>query len=200
MNIQNINFNKYFNKWLYDDNGYYATYKAIGKNGDFYTSVSTSSFFGGTIGKKIVGTIKEGNLPKNTTILEIGAHHGYLLADIIQFIYTLNPQLLETLNFAIVEKFDKMKIRFSLYRPFFKQYLYLDKVFNQTPGFGYLAFPENNSENLVMCVPYRASVEFSAIMSDVTPDIQINKNGQCFPLKTKKLTGERERERSAICA
>ena len=41
--------------------------------------------------------------------LEIGAHHGYLLADIIQFIYTLKPQLLETLNFAIVENFKSSR-------------------------------------------------------------------------------------------
>ena len=104
-----INFSTYFNNWLYGENGYYTKYNTIGKEGDFYTSVSTSSFFGGTIGKKIVDTINDGFLPSNCTILEIGAHHGYLLADIIQFIYTLNPKLLETLNFAIVERHDHLK-------------------------------------------------------------------------------------------
>ena len=102
-------FNEYFNDWLYGQNGYYANYKQIGKQGDFYTSVSTSSFFGGTIAKKIIKTIEDGFLPKNTTILEIGAHHGYLLADVIQFIYTLKPKLLETLNFAIVERFENLQ-------------------------------------------------------------------------------------------
>jgi len=102
-------FNEYFNQWLYDNDGYYATYKQIGKKGDFYTSVSTSSFFGGAIAKKIIKAIEEGFLPKNTTILEIGAHHGYLLADIIQFIYTLKPDLLSTLDFAIVERFEGLQ-------------------------------------------------------------------------------------------
>jgi SAM-dependent MidA family methyltransferase len=102
-------FSEYFNGWLYSEDGYYASYKTIGKEGDFYTSVSTSSFFGGTIGKKIVDCIKSGYLPKNTTIVEIGAHHGYLLADIIQFIYTLKPELLDTLNFAIVERFENLQ-------------------------------------------------------------------------------------------
>ena len=102
-------FSDYFQDWLYGQNGYYANYKAIGKDGDFYTSVSTSSFFGGTIGKRVVDLIKKGELPKDTTILEIGAHHGYLLADIIQFIYTLKPELLQTLNFAIVEKFENLR-------------------------------------------------------------------------------------------
>lgn len=109
MNTEKQKFSDYFDLWLYSENGYYSNYKQIGKEGDFYTSVSTSSFFGGSIGKRIVDSIKEGNLPKNTTIVEIGAHHGYLLADIIQFIYTLNPKLLDTLNFAIVERFDTLQ-------------------------------------------------------------------------------------------
>ena len=104
-----IKFNNYFNDWLYGQDAYYSNYKQIGKDGDFYTSVSTSSFFGGSIAKKIITSIEEGFLPNNTTILEIGAHHGYLLADIIQFIYTLKPKLLETLNFAIVERFSNLQ-------------------------------------------------------------------------------------------
>ena len=102
-------FSAYFNDWLYGKDGYYSNYKQIGKDGDFFTSVSTSSFFGGSIAKKIIASIEDGFLPSNTTILEIGAHHGYLLADIIQFIYTLKPQLLETLNFAIVERFPNLQ-------------------------------------------------------------------------------------------
>lgn len=108
-------FNEYFNDWLYGKEGYYSNYKEIGKDGDFYTSVSTSSFFGGTIAKKIVNSIKEGFLDKNTTILEIGAHHGYLLADVIQFIYTLKPELLSTLNFAIVERFENLQTQQKKY-------------------------------------------------------------------------------------
>ncbi len=104
-----IKFSTYFNDWLYGQDGYYSNYKQIGKDGDFFTSVSTSSFFGGSIAKKIISSIEDGFLPNNTTILEIGAHHGYLLADIIQFIYTLKPQLLQTLNFAIVERFKNLQ-------------------------------------------------------------------------------------------
>lgn len=109
LDFMNRKFSDYFNSWLYGNDGYYTKYKAIGKTGDFFTAVSTSIFFGGAIAKKIVDTISKNELPKNTTILEIGAHHGYLLADIIQFIYTLNPKLLETLNFAIVERFEHLQ-------------------------------------------------------------------------------------------
>ncbi len=92
-------------EWLYGEEGYYRKHKTIGKEGDFYTAVSSSMFFGGSIAKRIISTIKSGFLSPNTTIAEIGAHKGYLLADIVQFIYTLEPKLLDTLSFLIVEPF-----------------------------------------------------------------------------------------------
>jgi len=99
-------FSDYMYDWLYGEQGYYSTYKEIGKKGDFYTSVSASKFFGGCIAKHIISVIDEGFLPKETCICEIGAHKGYLLADIVQFIYTLRPKLLESLSFIIIERFD----------------------------------------------------------------------------------------------
>lgn len=106
-----ITFSQYFNDWLYSKNGYYSNYKPIGKDGDFYTSVSSSKFFGGTIGKRVVDIINNGFLSKNTTIIEIGAHHGYLLSDMVQFIFTLQPELIKTLQFAIVERYEHLRIK-----------------------------------------------------------------------------------------
>ena len=102
-------FSEYMTNWLYGEDGYYATYKNIGKSGDFYTAVSTSKFFGGTIGKHIVSLVDEGFLTQDATICEIGAHHGYFLADVIEFIYTLRPSLLSTLKFVIIERFDDLQ-------------------------------------------------------------------------------------------
>lgn len=113
-----MKFSDYMYDWLYGEQGYYSKYREIGKEGDFYTSVSTSKFFGGTIAKHIISVIDEGFLPKNTTICEIGAHKGYLLADIVQFIYTLRPELLDTLSFAIVERFDFLQ---EVQRNYFKE-------------------------------------------------------------------------------
>ncbi|MDP3587846.1 MAG: SAM-dependent methyltransferase [Sulfuricurvum sp.] len=97
------------NEWLYGENGYYGTYRPIGKKGDFYTAVSTSKFFGGTIAKHIVARIDDGFLAPDSLICEIGAHHGYLLADIIEFLYTLRPKLLGTLRFGIIERFNALQ-------------------------------------------------------------------------------------------
>ncbi len=102
-------FSQYMSDWLYGENGYYATYKAIGKGGDFYTAVSTSKFFGGSIAKHIISLVDEGFLEENAVICEIGAHHGYFLADVVEFIYTLRPKLLDTFEFVIIEKFDALQ-------------------------------------------------------------------------------------------
>ncbi len=104
-----MRFSDYMEQWLYGKEGYYATYRPIGKKGDFYTAVSTSKFFGGTIAKHIIKRIDEGFLRSDSLICEIGAHHGYLLADIIEFIHTLRPSLLQSLRFGINERFEHLR-------------------------------------------------------------------------------------------
>lgn len=104
-----MRFSEYMASWLYADDGYYATYTPIGKSGDFYTAVSTSKFFGGTIANHLIRVIDEGFLSEHCCVCEIGAHHGYLLADVVEFIHTLRPELLETLRFGIVERFAALR-------------------------------------------------------------------------------------------
>jgi len=110
-----MRFSDYMTAWLYADDGYYATYRPIGKTGDFYTAVSASKFFGGTIARRLIDVIDEGFLSPSAVVCEIGAHHGYLLADIVEFIYTLRPALLKTLSFAIVERFEHLQRQQSKY-------------------------------------------------------------------------------------
>ena len=106
------------NEWLYGDKGYYSEYHTIGKEGDFYTAVSSTKFFCGTVGNYIVRRIQEGHVTKDATICEIGAHHGYMMADIIEFIFTLAPELLQTLEFAVIERFEHLREKQAAY---FKQ-------------------------------------------------------------------------------
>ncbi|MCJ7766311.1 MAG: SAM-dependent methyltransferase, partial [Thiovulaceae bacterium] len=104
-----MTFSEYMSQWLYGPQGYYATYRDIGKEGDFYTAVSASKFFGGTIAKHIIALVDEGFLDRDATICEIGAHHGYFIADVIEFLYTLRPELLKSFSFVIVERFDALR-------------------------------------------------------------------------------------------
>jgi SAM-dependent MidA family methyltransferase len=92
------------NEWLYGEEGYYKNFKAIGKEGDFYTAVSTSPFFGASIANYLWEKIKTGKLPREILLLEIGAHQGHLLGDMIQWLYTCDASLIESMRFAIVER------------------------------------------------------------------------------------------------
>ncbi|MEO1954943.1 MAG: SAM-dependent methyltransferase, partial [Campylobacterales bacterium] len=61
------------------------------------------------IAKHIISLVDEGFLKKDGVVCEIGAHHGYFLADICEFIYTLRPNLLSSLKFVIIERFDNLQ-------------------------------------------------------------------------------------------
>ncbi|MDA7953451.1 MAG: DEAD/DEAH box helicase family protein [Nitrosopumilus sp.] len=82
------------------------------------------------------------------------------------------------------QKYDPKKIRVASYRPFFKQYLYFDVIFNirrsRMPQF----FPKENSKNLVICIPYKINGKFSVTITDIMADLELNHHGQCFPLYT----------------
>lgn len=75
------------------------------------------------------------------------------------------------------------KIVVGLYRPFFKQNLYYgDKMIHRRGQF-HEFFPTIDSANLVISLTgVGSSKEFSCIISDVMPDIQLQMNNQCFPL------------------
>ena len=87
--------------------------------------------------------------------------------------------------------FEKMRkhpyrpecLRIATYRPFVKMHYYFDRNFNdmiyQIPRL----FPTPQTKNLMICVPgIGAKKGFSALMVDCIPDVQLQYNGQCFPL------------------
>ena len=43
-------------------------------------------------------------------------------------------------------------------------------------------FPQNETKNLTICIPYKFTGEFSAIVTDITPDLHVIAANQCFPL------------------
>ena len=103
-----MKFSEYMQEWLYGEDGYYKTFKAIGKDGDFYTAVSTSAFFGASIANFIYNQMQNNVIKKDTVLIEIGAHQGYLMGDMIRWLYTKDETLLESMRFIIVERQDKV--------------------------------------------------------------------------------------------
>lgn len=104
MQRSQVKFSEYMDAWLYGEEGYYKNFKAIGKEGDFYTAVSTSRFFGASIANYFYTLLQEEKADRNGWLIEIGAHQGYLLCDMIQWLYTCDPTLVKTLKFGIVER------------------------------------------------------------------------------------------------
>ncbi len=101
-----MKFSNYMQEWLYGEDGYYKTFKAIGKGGDFYTAVSTSAFFGASIANYIYSKIETSKVSQNIALVEIGAHQGYLMGDMIRWLYTKDESLLNSMKFIIVERQD----------------------------------------------------------------------------------------------
>ena len=111
-----------------------------------------------------------------------------------------SPNLSARLQRSPKQEFNKNKIHVVLYRPFFKQCLYFDKIFNHMQALIPKFFPTPDSKNLVICVPDKGVGEdFSTLVTDKTPDLHIIAQNQCFPLKTKNNDLKaRERESQSV--
>lgn len=78
--------------------------------------------------------------------------------------------------------FNKSNIRISLYRPFFKQYLYFDSTYNQVQSKIPKFMPTANTDNLIIIIPSKFQGDFYAFVTNITPDFEVAHHGQCLPL------------------
>ncbi|MFU2078653.1 DEAD/DEAH box helicase, partial [Avibacterium endocarditidis] len=94
-----------------------------------------------------------------------------------------SSSLIPKLKNGIFSVFSTHKFRISLYRPFSKCHMYFDSIMihriSQIPQI----FPTTHSKNRIICVTGLGTTkDFSSIITNVIPDIQLQGNGQCFPL------------------
>ena len=95
---------------LYGENGYYNNPARVGKEGDFYTSVSVSRFFGAGIANYILKLLESRSLRLPLHIVEIGAHKGFLLKDIADFLRALGKDFLfSQLHFCTIEPLAQLQ-------------------------------------------------------------------------------------------
>ena len=91
--------------------------------------------------------------------------------------------LIRDLQKGIKYKIDNSRYTVGMYRPFFKQAFYHDRILNHRVYQMPRLFPTPNHRNLVICVSgIGASKDFSTLITDCIPDLQLQFNGQCFPL------------------
>ncbi len=81
-----------------------------------------------------------------------------------------------------VGKFIPERLRHAIYRPFCKQWLYFDAQWNARLNQLPRIFATPDTPNRAICVSgIGAGKEFSALMVDTVPDLEIVSKNQCFP-------------------
>jgi predicted helicase len=90
-------------------------------------------------------------------------------------------------------KFQAEEVGISLYRPFCKSWIYYNRQFNEY--FKEKLFPSPHHENLAISVTgIGVNKDFSCLIVNVLPDVQLLANAQCFPLYLyEPKTGRRNR-------
>ena len=84
-----------------------------------------------------------------------------------------------------IKSFSSDDIVSCIYRPYCKQYLFYNDIFNEETYKTDSIFPKEGLENLVICVDSRGSTNpFSALITQILPDYEMISKGQCFPLYT----------------
>ncbi|MBQ3152378.1 MAG: DEAD/DEAH box helicase [Bacteroidaceae bacterium] len=123
-------------------------------------------------------TIAYQNEIKNNSQLEV---EDFITTDPTKISWTRS--LRNAVKKNLIYSYQHEKIRIGAYRPYQKQHLYFASELNEAIGLSPKLFPTPNHKNLVICVTgIGASKDFSTIITDCVPDLQLQFNGQCFPL------------------
>ena len=109
-----------------------------------------------------------------------------LVADDVTHRYSSNikwdRELKNNLSRKRKTEFEENYIRKAAYRPFIATNCYMDYIFIQMKYQTDRIFPDNSSDNRVICVPGIGSKKpFSVLLTDSMPDLGFNGASQCFP-------------------
>ena len=102
-----MKFSEFFDIWVNEN--YYKFGVDIGKKGDFYTNVSVGYLFGACLANYFIKLLKNGEISSSCKVVEIGANSGDMLADFVQGIFTLEPEILPNLEFIIIEPHEILR-------------------------------------------------------------------------------------------
>ncbi|MCW6037817.1 class I SAM-dependent methyltransferase [Spirulina subsalsa FACHB-351] len=107
---QRLTFADYMNLVLYHpQSGYYSTgIPTIGRQGDFFTSSHLGADFGELLAQQILQIWDILGHPHPFQLLEMGAGTGQCAGDILRFISTNSPDLLQSLQYLIIETSAKL--------------------------------------------------------------------------------------------
>lgn len=97
---------------LYDPGlGYYAREtRQVGREGDFFTSVSVGPLFGGLLARRFLREWESLGSPDRWRVIECGAHDGALAADVLDAIRRLSPPAFAALEYVIPEPLPLLQV------------------------------------------------------------------------------------------
>src|ERR1700761_6636251 len=99
-----MRFDRFMELALYDRKlGYYGGTGKIGREGDFYTSVSVGPLFGRLLARQFLQMWELLGQPDPFWIIEQGAHDGQLCRDILEWCATEAPEFRGVVRYAIVD-------------------------------------------------------------------------------------------------
>ena len=78
--------------------------------------------------------------------------------------------------------FKESEMRVGLYRPFTKENLYFDKSFIESPGLSSQLFPNDELQNIIICVSSSPNDGLSLLIANGIANLHFNGDTQCFPL------------------
>ena len=100
-----ISFAEYMDLVLYHPQyGYYSSAVKIGSEGDFFTSASLGADFAQLLAEQFVQIWEILGQPSPFKLVEMGAGSGLVAADILQYMQQHTPELLNSLEYIIVEQ------------------------------------------------------------------------------------------------
>lgn len=90
----------------------------------------------------------------------------------------------------IIREYNESSVVRGTYRPFFKQWVYFDKYFNDMIYQMPKIFPNEQIENIAICVTgLGSSKDFSVLVTNNLPDLEMISKSQCFPLYSYEKLG-----------
>lgn len=100
-----LSFRDFMELALYDGRvGYYGSGRAtLGRGGDFYTSVSVGSCFGGLLALQAVEVWQALGKPDTFRIVEQGGHDGLLARDVLEAIHHEEPELARRVDYTVCD-------------------------------------------------------------------------------------------------
>ena len=188
-----ISFARFMEQALYHpEHGYYSAGRcAIGRRGDYFTSVSVGSLFGTLLGAQFAEIWEKLDRPDDFVIVEQGAHHGEFAADVLAAVREQHPKLFASVRYRIVEPFAVLRKRQQgMLRQFVAKTEWAESLEEMEPFCGV-----HFSNELLDAMPVHLLISVRKSGADVLDERLVGKSSNGFAFVDRAISDQRLRAR-----